>query len=274
LEIHSMRYGSYIAGLLFAVTNLSAQTLTPAGSEPRLHVMDRDLPVPQLQRAEQMLRWGQSEEALLAYDAILAQRPGWIPALVARAATYGRLGQRQLAERDLTAARRLSPLAADFYIAGTNYSLLPFIALYPREWLDTRFGTREAPGLRSTEDQRSLLATLDGVEDPELQLIRNKVIQSPNQLRASVTAALGRRTDKWADFMLGNLALLSQDLLGARRYYNDAQSSGATWPELYYNRGITHILLYDYVRGCADLALSYQMGHPPALNLHTSLCTY
>jgi tetratricopeptide (TPR) repeat protein len=236
--------------------------------------VDRDLPVRDLRGAEALLQWGQSENAVLAYDAILAQRPAWVPALVGRANLLARLGRREQSQRDLNLARQLSPVAADFFTAGSRYGLIAFIALYPRQWLDGKYGTGELPSTRTQSEERLLLAGLADRDDPDLLLVRAKLEGASLQLDDRLRHALDRRADAWSDFMLGNLALLKQDYLTAVRYYNDAFSAGADWPEMYYNRGLAEILQYSFSQGCADLAVSYQGGYAPALGLHTALCTY
>lgn len=240
----------------------------------RVHSVDRDLPVRDMRGAEVMLQWGQSEDAVLAYDAILAQRPGWVPALVGRASLLARLGRSEQAKRDMQTARQISPTATDFYTAGSRYGLITFIALYPRQWLDGKFGTDELPSTRTQSDERVLLAGLADRDDPDLLLLRAKLTGSSVQLDDRLRQTLDRRADAWSDFMLGNLALVKQDYLNAVRFYNDAFSAGADWPEMYYNRGIAEILQYAYAQGCADLAVSHQGGYAPGLALHSALCTY
>ncbi len=239
-----------------------------------------DLPVVELANLRVLLRFGRTEEALMAFEAIFAKQPDWVPALAERAYVLNLLGRAHEARRDRDRAMRLNPEAARFYAARSNFALLEFIALYPDDWFDDHYRAEDYPtgGLPNLtlalyRDQQLLqLQAADG-QDKAIQFLLLK-LGGDKQILQEISLDGTGHSRQWTDLMLGNLALLRQDLLTAVQYYNDAVLSGAHWPELYYNRGLASILLNQYVTGCADLRQSVELGFAPGETMLRSLCTF
>ncbi|PPK88916.1 hypothetical protein CLV84_1890 [Neolewinella xylanilytica] len=246
----------------------------------RTHATVAGLPLGQMAETELLIRAGRVDEAVALFDAMLAQQPDWVPALTARANLLHRLGRATEARRDQDRAMQLNPIAARFYGAKRNFSLLPFIALYPADWFDGRYypgqsSTRPAQTPSPTEYRAERVRHLDvDAHDPIITFLRMKATGDEGVLRLSAHGFAIDQSEPWRAMMMGNLALLRQDLYQALQYYNDAELSGGNWPELRYNRGLVEILLNNLTNGCADLQSSQQAGYPPALEMLTGLCTY
>ena len=263
--------------LLFPVV---AQSDLPPVQNIR-HAMVADLPVAELAQIRQLVRFGQTEEAIIAFDALLARQPDWVAALIERSTLFQRLGRDIEARRDRDRALRLNPEAARFYLAQGSFSLLDFIALYPDDWFDAYYqGGEFLTGMRTETDlglhqQRQVdqLAEVEGV-DPAIAFLRLKTRGENYTIDDLLDRSAAQHSRQWNDLMLGNLALLRQDFLTAVQYYDDAVLSGAHWPELYYNRGLAYILLNKYANGCSDLEQSYRLGFLPGETMLRSLCIY
>jgi hypothetical protein len=229
-----------------------------------------------------MVRFGNTEEAVFAFDALLAQQPNWIPALTERANLLDRLGRNAEADRDRERARRMNPNAAAFYASREGSAMLNFIALYPQDWFNEYYrGEGQYIASYPTDPSLQLyrerqLRQLESVpaNDATIDLLYRKSRGEKELLNGSYNGTVDQQSRQWQDLMLGNLALLRQDFFTAMQYYNDAELSGARWPELYYNRGLTNILLSNYVAGCADLRTSAAAGFLPGRTMLTSLCSF
>ncbi|MEL6355486.1 MAG: tetratricopeptide repeat protein, partial [Bacteroidota bacterium] len=88
-----------------------------------------------LNLANRQMRSGRLEEAIMSYNAALAQQPNWVPALVGRAGVLTRVGRHLEAQKDLILANRINPTATDLLFTNNSSELLFFLALYPAtEW--------------------------------------------------------------------------------------------------------------------------------------------
>ena len=248
---------------------------------PTQHADVANLPVMEIAQTRMLVRFGQMEEALFSFDAMLARHPDWIPALTERAYLLQLLGRDTEASRDYARAQRLNPVAAQFYSARGSFSLLPFIALYPDEWFDGHFprsGNVLGTGLETTlvTFQRRQAAQLDALTniDGSIEFLRRKQRGENFALDEALSRSLEDQSLQWAALMRGNLALLRQDFQAAIQYFDQAELSGANWPELYYNRGLTSILLNNYATGCSDLQRSYSLGFTAGETMLRNLCTY
>lgn len=263
---------------------LSGSSLAQADHPPlpvNRHASVANLPVAELAQTKILMRFGRTEEAIISFDALLTRYPGWVPALAERAYLLRLLGRHAEAKRDRDEAQRLNPVAAGFYTSRGSFSLLPYIALYPDDWFNGSYREGEFfAGARgdATFDlfQRRQSAQLEEVEgtDAGISFLQLKLRGEGPLLDQAFRSSSADHSRQWQDLMQGNLALLRQDLHTALQYYNDAVLSGAHWPELYYNRGLTSILLHDYANGCTDLNLSYAQGFLPGEIMLRNLCTF
>lgn len=238
------------------------------------------LPLTELNRAALLERDGRMEEALMLYESALTRQPDWIPALAAKATLLNRVGRDAEARQTMKLALRIDPLATNFYTARQQYSLLPFIALFPWAGLNEEGIGLTSPEVVAFSDfhllQRDRLAS---AADTSLvvQAVRSKLD------RASVTAA--RKLDTYvqdrrheaglAKLLNGNLALLNQDYDAAIALYTDAILKDNTrWPELYYNRGLAYLQLQLFPNGCEDLRAAADQDFRPAELMMQSLCNF
>lgn len=233
-----------------------------------------------LNQAYRQIRSGQIDEATMTYDAILAQRPNWLPALVGKAALLQRIGRQSEANRYQQSATRIDPLATGLLMAKGRNALLRYLALYPEEALPQTTMTDEetstfSRGAYFDQQLEAILAmsdstTLAKILQAKVAGDRAKSINLLHNLMQDqkVSTDLG--------FMLeGNINMLNHDYLGAVAAYNQAVDFHAEdWPEITYNRGLAFILLNNYTNGCAELELSARKGFAPADKMLRSLCNF
>lgn len=233
-----------------------------------------------LNRAYRQVRLGQTEDALMTYNAILGIRPEWLPGLVGRAELLNRLGRQNEANEYKQRAMRINPLATGFLMARGRNALLQYLALYPEAVMEAPMMSESAIVAFSQEeyfDQQ--LRTIINLPDSTLLASTLKAKVSGNRV-ASIQALHNLMRDRVIEpdlgFMLeGNLDMLNHDYLGAVAAYNQAiDFHQAPWPEITYNRGLAFILLDNYTNGCAELQTSAQQGFEPAREMLGSLCTF
>lgn len=239
-----------------------------------------NLPVAQLNRAHREQLTGQFEVALLTYNSALAWQPDWVPALAARSELLYRLGRNLEAQRDRQQAARQNPNATAFFLAKGRNGLMPFLALYPREWYRTNYGL-EAPDRsgkeRSTPQAYFYDQYLSIINAPDTALavlaLQQKVGHEVLDSRRTL-AELPRTYHHGVRKMLeANLAMLNHNYADAVNLYTDASlKNGVEWPELYYNRGLGNILLQNYMGGCEDLSRAARADFGPAVVMYQSLC--
>ena len=239
-----------------------------------------NLPVAQLNRAHREQLTGQFEVALMTYNSALAWQPNWVPALAARSELLYRLGRNLEAQRDRQQATRQNPNATAFFLAKGRNGLMPFLALYPREWYRNNYG------LESPDQTESGFASpqeyfydqyLNIINAPDTALAVRALQQKVGQeilASGNTLDELPRDYNQGVRKMLeANLAMLNHNYSAAINLYTDAALNNVvTWPELHYNRGLGYILMHNYMNGCEDLALAAKKGFGPAVIMRQSLC--
>lgn len=200
--------------------------------------------------ADNALRTGRWEDAILAYDNAIAQWPYWAPAYVKRAVAKMRMGRTTEARQDLAFAQRISDNSVKLFS-------------------ENRYGDRL--DLLTTDTQETLV--------PD-----NMYLRKLNTLKRSgqLGAANSELESLWANGQLdeaefallhGNLSLLRNDYPTAIAYYDKA----LMWsndPTIRHNRGLAQILLYNFTEGCNELISAGQQGYAPALDQWADLCTF
>lgn len=283
-----MRYS--IKSLLFlgCLTVLLGASLSAQSNRPASAGLPTGVPVANyggpavglLNQAYRQIRFSQMDEATMTYDAILAQRPDWLPALVGKAALLQRIGRQSEAKRYEDRAYRIDPTATGFLMAKGRNALLRYLALYPESALDQPEMTeKETANFSKKMYFEQQLQTILDLPDTTMlaKVLQAKVsgdraesIQLLHNLMQDQTIS----TD--FGFMLeGNLDMLNHDYLGAVAAYNQAIDFHASpWPEITYNRGLAFILLNNYTNGCAELEESAREGFAPAAKMLGSLCSF
>ncbi len=241
-----------------------------------------NLPVGQLNRAHRHQLTGQFELALLTYNSALAWQPDWVPALAARSALLYRLGRKLEAQKDRALADRQDPTATAFFLAKGRNGLMPFLALYPREWYSENYGLEISQDIAFTDDSPQSYFyeqynSIINAPDTALAVLalQQKVNQDILASRRSLEALPDNYNEGVRKMLTANLAMLNHEYSEAVNLYTDASlKNGVSWPELHYNRGLGNILLHNYMNGCQDLAQASKDGFPPAAVMYNSLCNF
>lgn len=241
-----------------------------------------------LTQAQQFLRNGQWEQAILTFDIALAQQPDWVPALVGRSNALQAVGRELEARRDRELALRLNRTAAEVLLARGRQQPLRFLALYPEAWL-LEHGFQPGASLRPGRPHVALVGQFDYFDfqtdrirsAPDscrvTQAIRYKLTGNYNNAEnLLLDHGQSNAVDRALIPMLrANLRLAGHDYLAAIALYNQAlRQYGVDWPELYYNRGLAYVLLNNYGNGCSDLSLSAESGFVPAAEMYRDLCNF
>lgn len=241
-----------------------------------------NLPIAQLNRAYREQLTGQFEVALMTYNSALAWQPGWVPVLAARAELLQRLGRDLEAQRDRKQAVRQNPNATAFFLAKGRHGLLPFLALYPREWFGPRYGLLSpekvnAPVVNMRDYFHDQYESIVTAPDTALAVraLQQKVNNDMGAYRRTMEELRRDYHPGVRKMLEANMAMLNHDYAIAVNLYTDAElKDGVTWPELYYNRGLGAILLHDYINGCQDLAAAVKTDFGPARIMFGSLCNF
>jgi tetratricopeptide (TPR) repeat protein len=84
-------------------------------------------------QADNFMKQGLVEQAIMAYDNAVAQNPNFAEAYIKRAIAKYRVGRMSEAQRDYQLAIRINPYIADMYGYGNNLSRLSVLAFEPYE---------------------------------------------------------------------------------------------------------------------------------------------
>ncbi len=192
-----------------------------------------------------LMRQGRWEDAILAYDNVVAQWPNWGPAYIKRAMAKARMGRQQEAQMDLALAQRLSP----------NSVIL--------------FSERN-PGLKA-----NIIATAT-TEDPDIDAVhklKQKGLLQQADVRIAEMYEERALSEIDAALLRGNVQLLQENPQHAISYYNWALDR-ETSPELLHNRGLARIMAYNFPDGCADLEQAEALGYSPSAAQYADLCAF
>lgn len=272
-----------LCSLLVSSSPLLAQLDRPfsAGLPTDLPVADFGGPeVGLLNLAYRQFRNGRIEQAIISYDAILAIRPDWLPALVGKSEILRRVGRDGEADTYSKRAMRIDPVATGFLVARGRNGMLRYLALYPETKLGLPGGTDE-PITTFNPDNYLEQRLMDISRLPDsvaiAKILKAKVAGNrPGSIMALHQLMRDRLIDEDLGFMLeGNLDMLNHDYLGAIAAYNQALDFHLTpWPEVNYNRGLAFILIDNYTNGCAELRHAAYQGFSPAEGMLRSLCNF
>lgn len=180
-----------------------------------------------INRGDRHLMRGEFEQALIAYDLVVMQSPGFAESYIKRAIAKMRLGDLRSAEEDRLMAVRLNPLALDLYGYGDPMRKTTVMAF------------DDSLNARMLEDGNIYLTINDITQE----------IQSPE----------GRRNAALYKYR-GNLLVLLGRYLDAIDDYNEAIILDSEYAEAYYNRGIARILAGNRADACYDFMLSTRFG--------------
>ena len=200
--------------------------------------------------ADNNLRQGQLESAILAYDMVVAQWPTWAPAYVKRAVAKMRMGRRTEAEQDLAKAYQISSNSVQLFSERNPGGKLSLLATELED---------------SPADWQEILRQLHPLKR------QGNLTQATTEI-AALYATNWLNEEEMA-LLQGNVNFLRDDYLTAIAYYDWILSRGTQAP-LLHNRGLAQILSYNFADGCADLLQAGTMGHLPSLEQHADLCSF
>ncbi|NJC26229.1 tetratricopeptide repeat protein [Neolewinella antarctica] len=246
---------------LLTVAPLSAQNSGLVRSGATGGTTYLDLPLGELNLAQRQWQSGQMERALITYTGALAWQANWVPPLIQRANLLMKMGRKAEAQKDIMQANRINPRATEFFLAEGKGNVAPYLALYPGEYFRQTYAVTDAePSPRdatSVSDfrtaQHRTIAGNDSVSTA-VQAVRHKLDQDLSASERKIDDLPRDYPQAVRAMLLGNLEFMGRNYNDAIVLYSAALAVNVEkWPELYYNRGLAHILMNDYVSGCQDL---------------------
>jgi tetratricopeptide (TPR) repeat protein len=203
--------------------------------------------------ADNLLRLGRFEEALIAYDNALIIDPYFAEGYIKRAVAKFRLGRTNEAERDYRQGLKINPYAGDLHGYKGATGRLRILAFDYQQ-------PAENPEVEIDQPQR--LAAAD------YQLLINQVMKLKNS--GSVPAALqavnqtidqSRLKDPRLFKLRGNLYVLLNEFRKAIEDYDYAITLDNSYEEAYFNRGLANLLTNNRPDACSDMEKSVRLGY-------------
>lgn len=205
--------------------------------------------------ADNLLRRGRFEEAIIAYDNALVLDPYFAEAYIKRATAKFRLGRTNEAHRDYRQALRLNPYAADLHGYKGSFSRVRVMAFDQiTEDNDLDEAIENTPS--------------DWLQDQDYHLLLEQVTKLKNSgsipaALHAVTQAIDRNNDQDPRLfkLRGNLYVLLDDFRRAILDYDHAILLDNGYEEAYFNRGLANLLTNNRPDACSDLEKSIQLGY-------------
>lgn len=209
--------------------------------------------------ADNLLRRGFPEKALLKLDAAIGQHPYFVESYLKRARILQRLGRYTEAREDLENAYRMNPAAASFFHQGNKREKLQWIEFSPREY---RHFIEQHP-------DESLAKLLE-------RSIEKKLEGDLLGALLDVESVIGRSAEPQADLysLRGNIFLMMEDYQKAVDNYDRAIQLAPNEANYYFNRALAKLFTYDRSAACIDLEASNRLGHTPSLEKLKYFCYY
>lgn len=219
-----------------------------------------------LVEADNLLRRGRFEEAIIAYDNALVIDPYFAEGYIKRAVAKFRLGRKNEAEQDYRLALRYNPYAADLHGYKGSFSRIRILAF-------------DRDDMLAIPEEEKGVHPLYG--DAEYQLLLNRVIELktsgsiPAALHAVNQAiALNRDLDARLFKLRGNLYILLNDFRKAIADYDHAITLDGAYEQAYFNRGLANLLVNNRPDACSDMEKSIQLGYREGTDKMKYFCGY
>lgn len=200
------------------------------------------------QESDNLLRFGNSEQAIIALDNAITINPTFVEGYLKRATVLAKVGRLEAAKKDLRTAQLLNPYVSNFLgyhnKANSKQNIITDTLLYQV--------------LMEEEHRR----------DDQLQLYVNEAIQAKlngefsNAIDYVRSLALMENPPRALLYtMEGNIHLLCGNYEEAILHYTKAIQLRPELPNLYFKRGVAQLFTYNRSSACEDLLMSQQLGH-------------
>lgn len=214
----------HIAILLFP--KLSLSQIYNSSTPNSIDAMSRSV------RADNLVRSGQYEEALLEYDNILESSPDYVDGYMRRAILLSRLGRLTEAVQDYNSARQLDPYVVEVFDIHGRINKMKVL---------------KDVSVKNPEDAGKALLEIE-----------TKLKNDPNNagllfVSANLKVLLGRYQDAIEDF--SRAVILKPD-----------------YTEAIYNRGIAFVIVNNKTMACEDFYRSGQLGSERAFKKYALFC--
>lgn len=229
-----------------------AETLTV----PEIHA---DGLAQKLVESDRQLRFGETEQAIITLDGIIAEYPNFAEAYMRRAKALNKMGRFTEALRDLKIADRLSPKMAGFYQSGGSLGKLQYIE-FSRE--DYKYLIAEAPDQASAD-------LLNRVLDHKLE---GQLVEALIGLD-DLVKVWGKEEALFYGLQ-GNIHLLMEAYPQAVELYTLAIQKTPNEATFYFNRGVAKLFTNLRPSACDDLETSKRLGYTPSADKLKNFCYY
>lgn len=246
------------SGLLFSI-NMEAQSRQPNMVMPSLSnepVITREGISKHIIDAENHIRRGQFELAILKYDEALAWDPYDVELLIRRAELKYRIGRFTEARQDYALANRINPYLADLFNANNPMRRLELIAFDISQYYEVEDTENSIQVLQNQSIDKKMQGDILGA----LQDIEQAIYNSPVEV-----AALHK--------IRGNLNLLLGHYFEAEADYTEALRIEPDFLEAQYNRGIARVLGNKRQDACMDFLEVQRNGYTSSQEPVRYLCS-
>lgn len=206
--------------------------------------------------AENHIRRGQFELAIMTYDEILAWDPYDVEFLIRRAELKYRIGRVTEAKQDYVLAHRINPYLASLFNANSPMQRLELLAFDVSQYYKLEGNQNSIQVLQNQSIDKKMRGDILGaLKDIELA-IRNadKELAPLYKIRGNLYLLLGKYYEAEADYT--EALQLQPELLEAQ-----------------YNRGIARVLGNKRQDACMDFITLYRNGYATSLDPVHHLCS-
>ena len=248
-----------LAGGLLFIINMEAQSRQPNMVMPSLSnepVITREGISKHIIDAENLIRRGQFELAIVKYDEALAWDPYDVELLIRRAELKYRIGRFTEARQDYAKANQINPYLADLFNANNPMRRLELIAFDMSKCYTFEDTENDVQILKNQSIDKKMQGDILGA----LQDIEQAIYNSPVEL-----APLYK--------IRGNLNLLLGNYFEAEADYTEALNIQPDFLEAQYNRGIARVLGNKRHDACMDFLEVHRNGYTTSQEPVRYLCS-
>lgn len=216
--------------------------------------------------ADNLLRLGRFEEAIIAYDNALVIDPYFAEGYIKRAVAKFRLGRTNEAERDYRQGLKINPYAGDLHGYKGTSGRLRIMAFDYHQAPESVEEEADFPQRPANADYHLLVRRVvelknSGSVPAALQAVNQAIERSPVK-------------DPRLFKMRGNLYVLLNEFRKAIEDYDFAITLDNTYEEAYFNRGLANLLTNNRPDACVDMEKSIQLGYEEGVDKMKYFCGF
>lgn len=216
--------------------------------------------------ADNLLRLGRFEEALIAYDNALIVDPYFAEGYIKRAVAKFRLGRTNEAERDYRQGLKINPYAGDLHGYKGASGRIRILAFDDQQPADNPEMDTDRPQWLGAADYQLLIRQV-------MELKNNGSIPAALQAVNRTIDRSGLKDPRLFK-LRGNLYMLLNEFRKAIEDYDYAITLDNSYEEAYFNRGLANLLTNNRPDACSDMEKSIQLGYEEGVEKMKYFCGF